>query len=112
MWRTFNLLPFSSRGRFFFHAEDGIRDPLVTGVQTCALPICAAGQRLPEGLCTTDNLGRRVCSQIDSAVNPAGRLNPNVGTLRVWQNVVNSNYNAFQFSLKKQASHGITLNLN
>src|SRR5207247_8007791 len=24
---------------FFFHAEDGIRDPLVTGVQTCALPI-------------------------------------------------------------------------
>src|SRR5438105_7937058 len=23
----------------FFHAEDGIRDPLVTGVQTCALPI-------------------------------------------------------------------------
>src|SRR5207247_7188732 len=27
---------------FFFQAEDGIRDPLVTGVQTCALPICAA----------------------------------------------------------------------
>src|SRR5207247_7540088 len=25
---------------FFFQAEDGIRDPLVTGVQTCALPIC------------------------------------------------------------------------
>src|SRR5438105_8497421 len=24
---------------FFFQAEDGIRDPLVTGVQTCALPI-------------------------------------------------------------------------
>src|SRR5258708_28508346 len=27
---------------FFFQAEDGIRDDLVTGVQTCALPICAA----------------------------------------------------------------------
>src|SRR6266536_2869550 len=27
---------------FFFQAEDGIRDPLVTGVQTCALPICDA----------------------------------------------------------------------
>src|SRR6266536_4847893 len=27
---------------FFFQAEDGIRDPLVTGVQTCALPICTA----------------------------------------------------------------------
>src|SRR5947208_6770616 len=26
---------------FFFQAEDGIRDDLVTGVQTCALPIYA-----------------------------------------------------------------------
>ena len=26
---------------FFFQAEDGIRDDLVTGVQTCALPILA-----------------------------------------------------------------------
>src|ERR1035437_10534856 len=25
---------------FFFRAEDGIRDTGVTGVQTCALPIC------------------------------------------------------------------------
>src|SRR5437870_12159871 len=28
---------------FFFQAEDGIRDGHVTGVQTCALPIYAAG---------------------------------------------------------------------
>src|SRR5262249_57536687 len=27
-------------GAFFFQAEDGIRDWSVTGVQTCALPIC------------------------------------------------------------------------
>src|SRR5437773_10581864 len=27
---------------FFFQAEDGIRDRDVTGVQTCALPICQA----------------------------------------------------------------------
>src|SRR5437879_11012714 len=27
---------------FFFQAEDGIRDTSVTGVQTCALPICRA----------------------------------------------------------------------
>src|SRR2546421_8035594 len=27
---------------FFFQAEDGIRDLIVTGVQTCALPILAA----------------------------------------------------------------------
>src|SRR6266536_1566088 len=32
--KTFQVLPF-----FFFLAEDGILDPLVTGVQTCALPI-------------------------------------------------------------------------
>src|SRR3990170_6181926 len=31
---------------FFFQAEDGIRDDLVTGVQTCALPISTA-PRLP-----------------------------------------------------------------
>src|SRR5258708_27696737 len=30
---------------FFFQAEDGIRDDLVTGVQTCALPICIADIR-------------------------------------------------------------------
>src|SRR5205823_10256493 len=30
---------------FFFQAEDGIRDKLVTGVQTCALPI--SDVRLP-----------------------------------------------------------------
>src|SRR5205823_12204568 len=28
---------------FFFQAEDGIRAKLVTGVQTCALPISAGG---------------------------------------------------------------------
>src|SRR2546430_15153805 len=28
---------------FFFQAEDGIRDLTVTGVQTCALPICNGG---------------------------------------------------------------------
>src|SRR5699024_11912178 len=30
---------------FFFRAEDGIRDRNVTGVQTCALPICSPGGR-------------------------------------------------------------------
>src|SRR2546430_4506225 len=29
--------------RFFFQAEDGIRDLTVTGVQTCALPISLRG---------------------------------------------------------------------
>src|SRR5207244_8336108 len=30
---------------FFFQAEDGIRDDLVTGVQTCALPISLRSER-------------------------------------------------------------------
>src|SRR5690606_39484286 len=30
---------------FFFQAEDGIRDFHVTGVQTCALPICRGRRR-------------------------------------------------------------------
>src|SRR5229473_3475901 len=41
---------------FFFQAEDGIRDKLVTGVKTCALPICAAAtqpvQAIPTGMRT------------------------------------------------------------
>src|SRR5256885_6109723 len=41
---------------FFFQAEDGIRDYKVTGVQTCALPICRGeedrlGFRFPRQIC-------------------------------------------------------------
>src|SRR3712207_8856314 len=50
------LYVFSYLYGFFFQAEDGIRDIGVTGVQTCALPICirvgVAGLdvvRLPSG---------------------------------------------------------------
>src|SRR5207253_4872685 len=34
---------------FFFQAEDGIRDGHVTGVQTCALPICESRREEREG---------------------------------------------------------------
>src|SRR5689334_560000 len=33
--------------KFFFQAEDGIRDGTVTGVQTCALPICESAMDRP-----------------------------------------------------------------
>src|SRR6266852_2055318 len=33
---------------FFFQAEDGIRDATVTGVQTCALPICQGRTERPQ----------------------------------------------------------------
>src|SRR5205823_9591430 len=34
---------------FFFQAEDGIRDKLVTGVQTCALPISRGAASARDG---------------------------------------------------------------
>src|SRR6478609_11555759 len=43
---------------FFFQAEDGIRDKLVTGVQTCALPIfvpiSATSGTLPPAIAVTN----------------------------------------------------------
>src|SRR3989440_3520517 len=61
---------------FFFQAEDGIRDLIVTGVQTCALPIYLAAElerrlagRLPEAwdadlpaFATTDAQATRAAS--------------------------------------------------
>src|SRR2546422_4711481 len=46
---------------FFFQAEDGIRDVAVTGVQTCALPICLAKQTIcigHDGRDDIDQLGQ------------------------------------------------------
>src|SRR5947207_9038686 len=52
---------------FFFQAEDGIRDHCVTGVQTCALPICRevnARFALPQGsLASLEPLGKLYCAQ-------------------------------------------------
>src|SRR5438105_12166267 len=56
---------------FFFQAEDGIRDPLVTGVQTCALPIFIR----VTGSCirsTVKNLMQRLTHQLLSGI--AGQL--------------------------------------
>ncbi len=69
------------------------------------------GGRLPPGTCAQDPLGRTVCSQ-RGALNPVGRLNPNYGTLRVWQNVVNSNYHSLQASMRKAMSHGLQFTAN
>src|SRR2546429_6144721 len=54
---------------FFFQAEDGIRVVAVTGVQTCALPICprplawqssVATVRLDTELCQAKGLGPKI----------------------------------------------------
>src|SRR5689334_25298387 len=51
---------------FFFQAEDGIRDGTVTGVQTCALPICPR---------RSSRAANQVTATIDSAriENTSGR---------------------------------------
>src|SRR6266404_6762673 len=75
---------------FFFQAEDGIRDKLVTGVQTCALPIFVFGHEfccevLDYGPGTARKLktGTRVCSlpALLTAEGPQGigYSNDNVG---------------------------------
>ena len=60
----------------FFRAEDGIRDCDVTGVQTCALPICnelAAGRAIiPANINHTELepmiIGRNFCVKINSNI--------------------------------------------
>src|SRR5690348_18035679 len=66
---------------FFFQAEDGIRDGRVTGVQTCALPICTifglrrgASRRLP-----TQGTKPKICT-IFGLRRGASRRLPTQGT--------------------------------
>src|SRR5258708_29370026 len=47
---------------FFFQAEDGIRDDLVTGVQTCALPISAS----PTAIALAPIAGKHLNYYLDS----------------------------------------------
>src|SRR2546425_7865774 len=65
---------------FFFQAEDGIRDKLVTGVQTCALPILrwgATAQRASTAIPAPPLTSSRIASVNGTAetrrgVTPAG----------------------------------------
>ena len=61
----------------------------------------------------TDNFGRKLCSQVNTnradngeAINPTGQLNPNYGSLRVWENTA-SIYDSMQVSVRKQLSRGL-----
>src|SRR2546422_5195967 len=51
---------------FFFQAEDGIRDVAVTGVQTCALPICHVG-------CCDDSPNRHATKHFHKTKHPVMR---------------------------------------
>src|SRR2546425_7122311 len=70
---------------FFFQAEDGIRDKLVTGVQTCALPIsCRMKFRPPASLhdCDNGSLPRAPYRDRISGEPVARTLHPLDGTVR------------------------------
>src|SRR5690606_40364339 len=59
---------------FFFQAEDGIRDFHVTGVQTCALPICliTGADTAHDGLVMTysvEQLRDAVARDLESLLN-------------------------------------------
>src|SRR5256885_3932964 len=59
---------------FFFQAEDGIRDYKVTGVQTCALPICSRAAAQSSNRCSFDFASeKRPCSAIQSRVHLTSR---------------------------------------
>src|SRR3989441_8798421 len=68
---------------FFFQAEDGIRDKLVTGVQTCALPISAAAPH-PVIVFLGDNVYPRGLPDSGAADRPEAerRLDAEVGVIR------------------------------
>src|SRR5207247_3178837 len=60
----------------FFQAEDGIRDPLVTGVQTCALPIftnyelgTTPGTTCPNALANCYNFAAEPAIRADNSGN-------------------------------------------
>src|SRR5207244_5140469 len=54
---------------FFFQAEDGIRDDLVTGVQTCALPISACARTRILEAWSRRMLAKANCRTLRWAVN-------------------------------------------
>src|SRR3989441_10770509 len=63
---------------FFFQAEDGIRDKLVTGVQTCALPISSrapAGPSSPPSHPSSASLGAaEPIARATDGLDPRARL--------------------------------------
>src|SRR5437762_10640436 len=81
----YDIEPFIRVFFFFFQAEDGIRDTSVTGVQTCALPICTRIPTTGSSSCCRARGGRAParssirrtrsrCRQAASSPTSAGRF--------------------------------------
>src|SRR5438552_8863892 len=83
---------------FFFQAEDGIRDDLVTGVQTCALPISPIKTPNPFNTFTPHNI-------LNTRTDGADNLNQSLtigDTLLMGPNAVQS----FRFAYNRAAEIG------
>src|SRR5215475_461312 len=64
---------------FFFQAEDGIRDFHVTGVQTCALPICRRDKPVEEANKTTAPERRRRTGLPTVTITPEAQIRAQTG---------------------------------
>src|SRR5207247_6646816 len=73
---------------FFVQAEDGIRDPLVTGVQTCALPISAVRVVLEGRLHADVPLRRDVMGRGEDLLPPLGDLRDAPGRAVIGQDLI------------------------
>ena len=88
---------------FFFQAEDGIRDIGVTGVQTCALPICFDNRQ--EISNDTYLLGH--CQSINQTINPILiQIYPYKGR---WPDLPHSNSSLSNSHSPSRLIHGILL---
>src|SRR2546429_6799840 len=67
---------------FFFQAEDGIRDVAVTGVQTCALPICFTCHNADSGV-APEPKDCNVCHKLVLPVTEPGAVATGHSTLKV-----------------------------
>src|SRR5207237_6320191 len=89
---------------FFFQAEDGIRDSSVTGVQTCALPICM--HEVSPGIERVGRLGQDLVHALDRLADRKPAEREQIGRAscreRVEMAVVSG-------ALKKKSTEGGTL---
>src|SRR2546421_9188423 len=63
---------------FFFQAEDGIRDLIVTGVQTCALPISITVPASPMNIVATSSSSTGAVATFTVSATDTNPANPTV----------------------------------
>src|SRR5687767_3152738 len=105
---------------FFFQAEDGIRDKLVTGVQTCALPICYLSTQRTRDQATLDFLSATFPNPFlgtnpifGSRISRADLLRPypQFGSITQIEPSGYSWYHSLQVSSERRFSEGFTFQL-